>query len=141
MIWWFWIIFGLGLLILELFLPSGFFIFFFGVGALVTGLLVGLGLIADPGVQWALCTAVSIVLALIFRRFLMGKWRSAASFTNSPEGREVSISETAAAGESGACEYRGTRWDVRNIGEQDLAVGDRAIIERREGFTLLVKKV
>lgn len=141
MIWWYWILFGLGLLILELFLPSGFFIFFFGVGALLTGLLVSLGLELEPGLQWSFCTAVSIILALLFRKFLMGQWVSPNSFSNSPEGREVVISEGAIAGANGSCEYRGSRWTIRNNGEATLAPGDRALVESREGFTLLVKKI
>lgn len=141
MVWWHWVLFGVALLVLELFLPSGFFIFFFGVGALVTGGVVALGFLEDPSLKWAFCTGLSIVLALTCRRFLMGKFNSPASFNASPEGREIVVTEEATPGNNGACEYRGSRWTIRNIGEESLSKGDRAVVERREGFTLLVRKI
>jgi membrane protein implicated in regulation of membrane protease activity len=141
MIWWYWILFGLGLLVLELFLPSGFFIFFFGVGALLTGALVGFIIELDPSLQWAFCSIVSIILALSCRKFLMGKLLSPYSFNNNPEGREVIVSEGVSVGASGSCEFRGSRWTIRNAGDQPLEKGDKAIVERREGLALIVRKV
>ena len=141
MIWWYWILFGFGLLVAELLLPSGFFIFFFGVGALLTGLLVLSGWLSDPGLQWIVCTVTSIALALFFRKFLMGEWAFTGSFNNTPEGKEVVVTEMAQPGGLGACEYRGSRWTIRNKGEGVLATGDRAVVENREGLTLIVRRV
>lgn len=141
MVWWIWILFGLALLVLELFLPSGFFIFFFGVGALITGTLVSFGPEIDPGMQWLFCTVVAVILALTCRRFLMGKLKSPYSFSSSPEGREVVVSEDVAASASGSAEFRGARWTIRNNGAQALIKGDKAIVEGREGLTLIVRKV
>ena len=48
---WMWIALGLVLAAIELATPSGFFIIFFGLGALIVGLLVGLQAFR-PLAQW-----------------------------------------------------------------------------------------
>ena len=40
MVWWLWVVVGLGLLAFEMAMPGGFFALFFGVGALLVGGLV-----------------------------------------------------------------------------------------------------
>src|SRR3989304_4674160 len=52
MTWWLWVILGFALMGLELFTPVGFYFLFFGVGALVVGLLVGLGLAGPTWMVW-----------------------------------------------------------------------------------------
>jgi len=69
--WWIWILGGLALLALELLTPGGFFIIFFGIGALVVGLLTGLGVIEAGWLEWLLFSAVSIVSLLVFRKPLL----------------------------------------------------------------------
>ena len=45
--WWMWLAGGLALVVAELATPSGFFIIFFGLGALTVGVLGGLGMAVD----------------------------------------------------------------------------------------------
>src|SRR4051812_34241543 len=45
--WWVWLIAGVVLMVAELLLPSGFFLFLFGVGAVVTALLAATGLLSS----------------------------------------------------------------------------------------------
>ena len=65
--WWHWLLGGLGLVLLELVVPS-FFIIWFGLGAL----LVGLGMLALPGLsltaQIALWIVASVVMVLLWFR-------------------------------------------------------------------------
>src|SRR6185369_12881449 len=70
MTWWMWVLAGLALFAFELLTPGGFFVIFFGVGALVVGLLSGLGLIYGP-VEWLVFSGVSIVSLLLFRKPLL----------------------------------------------------------------------
>jgi membrane protein implicated in regulation of membrane protease activity len=49
--WWLWLVAGFVLLVLELVTPSGFFIMFFGVGALVAGALAATGLVTNAGLH------------------------------------------------------------------------------------------
>ena len=39
--WWLWILLGLLLFLAELTTPGGFYILFFGIGAVIVGILVG----------------------------------------------------------------------------------------------------
>jgi membrane protein implicated in regulation of membrane protease activity len=52
MAWWLWLLGGIALLGVEVLTPGGFYVMFFGVGALVVGLLVGLQAGGPPWVQW-----------------------------------------------------------------------------------------
>ena len=65
MTWWMWIAGGLALMVLELAAPSGFFMMFFGLGAL-TGALTAAG-IASGGAQWLLFAVASLGYLLLFR--------------------------------------------------------------------------
>ncbi len=71
--WWLWLLFGFGLLLLELITPGGFYIFFFGVGAVLVGLLAALGLAGPPWVQWLLFGVISGGGLLVFRKPLQSR--------------------------------------------------------------------
>ena len=73
--WWMWAALGLVLAGMELFAPGGFFIMFFGVGALATALTLALTDLAAVW-QWLLFTAVSVVSLLVFRRRLLDRMRA-----------------------------------------------------------------
>lgn len=78
LVWWQWMVLGLGLGLLELFVPS-FFIIWFGLGAL----LVGVALLAVPGMAFSaqilLWTAASVAMTVLWFQVLRkdgGKTRS-----------------------------------------------------------------
>ncbi|MDR1662421.1 MAG: NfeD family protein [Azoarcus sp.] len=66
--WWFWIVGGIALILLELAIPS-FFVIWFGLGAL----LVGLALLLAPGLplsgQLLLWAAASTVMTILWFRY------------------------------------------------------------------------
>jgi membrane protein implicated in regulation of membrane protease activity len=62
-----WFLVGLVLLISELALP-GFVIVFFGVGAWITGLLVGVGLLSSFNAQILVFLISSVLTLALFRR-------------------------------------------------------------------------
>ena len=66
--WWMWLAGGFVLLLVELATPSGFFIMFFGVGAILTGVLTSLNLLSGAVPQWFTFTVLS-VLALLLQGF------------------------------------------------------------------------
>lgn len=139
MAWWLWILFGLFLLVLELFLPTGFFVFLIGIGAVVTGLIVSTELAGPLWLHWLLFVAVSSALLMYVRRFMMGRADSAAKEVDrGPQGQVVVISSDIAPGGTGSAELRGSTWSVRNDGQQPLKAGDRCIVERVEGILLIV---
>ena len=65
MTWWLWAFLGLFLLGGELVTPGGFYMLFFGIGALGVGALVGLDVIQSEWVSWLLFSAFSIGSLLI----------------------------------------------------------------------------
>ena len=71
MVWWHWMVLGLFLTALELVAPGSFFIIFFGVAALIVGLLDLLGLAGPVWVQWLLFSIVSVAALVFFRNPLL----------------------------------------------------------------------
>ncbi len=65
--WWHWVILGIGLMIAELAIPS-FFIFWFGLGAVLVSLLM----LIDPALgltaQWTTWSIASIAMVLLWFR-------------------------------------------------------------------------
>lgn len=70
--WWYWIIAGFCLIGLELIIPS-FTISWFGLGALVVGVLSGLWPGIPPAVQIALWFIVSVSFTLLWFKYLKPK--------------------------------------------------------------------
>jgi|SRR5712671_3960916 len=142
MTWWLWILLGLVLLGLELSTPGGFFIAFFGAGALVVGILTGTGLIGPVWLQWLLYSILSIVFLLLFRRPLL-EWMKRREPKQPPvdaiEGETAILTEDLAAGGVARAELRGTSWTVRSRESRALARGQRCRVERVDGLMLWVK--
>jgi inner membrane protein len=140
MSWWVWILVGLGLLGFEMLTPGGFFVLFFGLGALVVGALAGLGLTEPVWLQWLLFSLLSVGSLLIFRRRLL-------AWLQSPEGAAVGtlvgdvavLLDDLPPGAVGKAELRGTAWSVRHDGTETLPRGRRCRVERVDGLMLSVR--
>ena len=52
--WWMWVVGGLVLFILEVWTPTGFFLTFFGIGAILVGALARIGAVESDWMQWLL---------------------------------------------------------------------------------------
>jgi membrane protein implicated in regulation of membrane protease activity len=140
MSWWVWLIVGLGLLGFEMLTPGGFFVLFFGLGALVVGALAGLGLTEPLLLQWLLFSLLSVGSLLLFRRRLL-------AWLQSPEGAAVGtlvgdvavLLDDLPPGAVGKAELRGTAWSVRHDGTETLPRGRRCRVERVDGLMLSVR--
>jgi membrane protein implicated in regulation of membrane protease activity len=138
--WWIWLLIGLMLFLAELVTPGGFYIIFFGVGALIVGVLAGLEAAGPPWFQYVLFSVVSVVALWLFREKLLQLTRPASS-----EGVDNLVGETAVSLEDipvngiGKAEMRGTSWSARNIGDKPLARGQRSRVERVEGLTIFIR--
>jgi inner membrane protein len=141
--WWLWLILGLLLLAVELFTPGGFFLLFFGIGAIVTGAVGALGVPPADSlpVQIVLFLVVSLAGLLLFRNALT------ARFARRPLGGEVdSLAQSDAiaqedipANATGKVELRGASWTARNAGPEAIIRGQRCTVERVDGLTLWVR--
>ena len=139
--WWIWTAFGLALAGIELFTPGGFFVMFFGIGALATGLVVAIAELA-PAWQWLLFTTVSVVSLLVFRRPLVEYMRTG---DRGKAQVDALTSEIAVAAEDiapqaiGQVELRGSAWSARNTGAVLVAKGQRCRIDRVDGLVLGIR--
>jgi membrane protein implicated in regulation of membrane protease activity len=136
MLWWFWIILGLGLAALELATSGGFFVIFFGVGALVVGALVLLGAVNAVWVQWLLFPIVALVTLRLFRQPLLGYMRVNERDVDSLVGEIAVASGDIAPGTHGRAELRGSSWNARNVDTATLAAGQRCRVVAVQGLML-----
>ena len=144
MSWWIWILAGIALLAFEVMVPGGIILLFFGVAAIVVGLLVAIGIGGPAWFQAALFSVFSVVSLLtlrgpILKRMKASSWH--ADKIDTLRGQKVLLIDDLAPGGEGQAELRGTAWIARNIGEQPLAGGQQGVVERVEGVKLLVRGI
>jgi membrane protein implicated in regulation of membrane protease activity len=138
MSWWLWVLFGIGLLVVEMLTPGGLFALFFGVGALATALLAAVG--APATAQWLVFTAASVILLATLRRTLQERLRGrAAAPVDSLVGEEAVLLGDVAAGGEGKAELRGVPWRARVASGIALRAGQRCRVERVDGLTLWLR--
>ena len=141
MLWWVWILLGFLLLLAELLTPGGLYLLFFGVAAIIVGLLAGLNLIGPPWMQWLMFSILSVVALSLFRRPLLKRLRPATLGieVDSLVGQTAIALEDMAVDAVGRAELRGSAWSARNVGRDSLTRGQRCTVERVDGLMLFVK--
>lgn len=138
--WWIWILLGLLLFVAELTTPGGFYILFFGVGAVIVGILVGFKAAGPAWFQFILFSAVSVLCLWLFRERLLQLTRGRPSESvDSLVGETAVVLEDISINGVGKAEMRGTPWNTRNIGGSPLTRGERCKVERVEGLTIFVR--
>jgi membrane protein implicated in regulation of membrane protease activity len=134
--WWMWLIAGGALLVLEIVTPGGFYFLFFGIGAIIVGVLSGLGLAGPAWMEWLLFAILSIVALAFFRRPLLQKLKTPDHEVDSMVGEHAVALATIAVAGMGKVELRGSVWNARNIGDSVIAIGQRCVVERIDGLVL-----
>lgn len=139
--WWAWLLLGLILFALEAMTGGGMFLLFFGVGAVVVGLLDLVGLDLSSVVQGLVFVAISVVSMLLFRKPLLARFQR-----HMPLGKvDNLVGEVAKALQDigvdgiGTAELRGASWNAHNVGDAPIAKAARCRVERIEGLTLHVR--
>jgi membrane protein implicated in regulation of membrane protease activity len=129
--WWHWVVGGLLLLVIELATPSGFFIMFFGLGALTVGVLMRADLVTDPPLQWLLFSGFSLLYLALFRRRVQGRLEQPdTSHIDSLVGDLALPQHRIEAGGVGRVEVRGAGWTARNLAESAVEPGQRCRVSR-----------
>jgi membrane protein implicated in regulation of membrane protease activity len=133
-------ILGAVLLCVELFaVDAQFYLVFLGLSAAIVGFAALFG-ISDPAWgQWLAFAVLSLFFFFTFRRTLYQKIRAGGeTYRDSIAGDSVRIPEDLAPGSDGRIDYRGTKWNVRNVGSAAIAGGSRATVVKVDGLTLHV---
>lgn len=139
--WWGWMVIGAILLGAELFvIEADFYLVFFGLSALLTGL----GVLALPEVppwsQWLIFAGLALISMLFFRKRVYRRLR--ATVPDMPDdltGESVRVPQAVAPGESCRLDYRGTTWSARNEGSRPIAAGAAARVLGTHGITLRIE--
>lgn len=139
--WWMWLVVGIALLGIEVLTPGGFFIFFFGAGAIAVGLLALIGWQPGVPVQGLVFLALSVASLLVFRKPLMEKFQRSIpqEQVDSLVGETAVALEEIPAGGMGKAELRGSSWSARNLGDTPILLKQRVRVERIDGLTLDVR--
>jgi membrane protein implicated in regulation of membrane protease activity len=140
MAWWLWVLGGLLLLVAEVATPGGYFVIFFGAGAILVGAATALGWSGPAWAQWLAFSVLSVALLAVFRRPLMRRFNlNTSKPVDRLENESAVVTEAVAPGGLGKAELRGTQWAARTGGSATLAPGQRCRVERVEGLTLWVR--
>jgi membrane protein implicated in regulation of membrane protease activity len=123
--WWVWLALGLVLLVIEMATPSGFFLLFFGLGALLVGTLSRLGVGGPPWVQWLIFTVSSVTFTLLFRGRLRQRMHQPTGIVDSMIGELAIPRERILPEGFGGIEVRGAHWRGRNEASVPVEPGQR----------------
>ena len=138
---WIWIGLGVALIAFEFAIP-GLVAVFFGVGAILTGLLVALGVLDSPPAQ-VLFWVVSSGVAFFTLREQVRRWFPAFERYKPPTGeddligKEVEVIEAITEAEPGRVRFQGSSWKAI-CRSGPVAAGLRVKITGRDNLVLYV---
>jgi membrane protein implicated in regulation of membrane protease activity len=137
-LWWHWLVVGLVLVVSELATPGGFYIIFFGIGALAVGVLSAFDLAGPLWTQLLLFSVISVVSITLFRGRMLRTFQPEKQMPSVDVlTAEIAVAaEDIAPGAMGRVELRGTAWSARNDAHVILARGARCRVTRVDGLTL-----
>ena len=132
-----WLAGGFVLLVLELVTPSGFYIMFFGVGAVLTGVVASTGAVSGLAAQWLTFTIISVASLLLFRGKIQARVEPVSRPPIDSLVGEIAHPVTAMApGAVGRVSLRGSDWEARNEGLTPLGANQRCRVTRVSGLQL-----
>lgn len=139
-----WIIAGLLLIVVDLFVPTGGVAFFLGLGSIVNAYLIHTGLYDSLWKAFAGWAILSTLLLLVIGGLLMRfvDKRRVKDTVNDVEpysGDIVEVIEAIDPNNKGRVRFQGAGWTAISK-EDQLAIGDKAKIVVRENTTLIVQK-
>jgi membrane protein implicated in regulation of membrane protease activity len=141
MTWWAWMILGAVILGAELFaVDAQFYLVFLGVSAALVGLATLLGVQLPEWGQWLAFAVVSMFFFFTFRKALYEKIRGGGEgYQQRYVGEVVEVADEIASGGRGRAQYRGSDWNILNIGDAPISAGSHAKVVEVDGLTLKVE--
>jgi membrane protein implicated in regulation of membrane protease activity len=137
--WWGWLIAGVALLGIEMFvIDAQFYLVFLGASAALVGLLGLAGVTLPEWGEWLSFAALAIVTMIAFRRRLyeLVRRQDAPVQERVTTGDRVVVPTRLEPGQSCRVDYRGSSWTARNAGGKTIEAGSEASISHVEGLTL-----
>jgi membrane protein implicated in regulation of membrane protease activity len=141
MAWWAWLVAGLVLFALEAMSAGGFYVVFFGAGAVVVAILDLLGWHVSLLPQGLLFVGISLVALALFRRPLLARFQKGIPThkVDSLAGQMAKALEDIPVGGRGTAELRGSSWSAQNVGTILIPRDARCHVDRVEGLTLYLR--
>jgi membrane protein implicated in regulation of membrane protease activity len=142
MTWWIWLIAGIGLLAIEMFLiDAEFYLVFVGVSAIIVGVLGVAGVELPQAAQWILFSVLAIVSLLAFRRRIYAMVRNRTGHVQDrvTSGDRVRVPVRLEPGQTCRLDYRGTSWSARNVDARPIVENSEAVISTVDELTLHLK--
>lgn len=140
--WWLWLVVGIGLLGVEMFvIDAQFYLVFLGAAAVSVGLLGLSGVALPDWAQWLTFAVLAIVAMLTFRRRIYELVRSRSGHVEErlTLGDRIVVPVRLEPGQTCRVDYRGSSWTARNSDEQVIEAGREALIAQVDGLTLQLK--
>ena len=140
--WWGWLIVGIGLLAVEMFvIDAQFYLVFIGASAVVVGLLALAGITMPDWGQWLLFAVLAVGAMLAFRRrvYDLVRGKSGPVQERITSGDRVVVPVRLEPGQTCRVEYRGTSWNARNVDVLPIVAGSEAVISKADDLTLHLK--
>ena len=139
-LWWHWLVLGLVLVVAEMAAAGGFYIIFFGIGALTVGVLAGLGFAGPVWMQILLFSAVSVSTLALFRGRMLRAFQPDVQLPtiDALVGEVAIATEDLAPGGVGRVELRGAAWSARNSADVAVTRGARCRVTGVDGLTLYI---
>ena len=136
---WGWLVVGIGLLAVEMFvIDAEFYLVFIGASAALVGLLGLAGVSLPEWAEWLAFAALAIVGMVTFRRRLYERLRRQQAPVDEriTTGDLVLVPTRLEPGQSCRVDYRGSSWSARNTGGHAIEAGTEARISHVDGLTL-----
>ena len=138
--WWGWLVAGIGLLAVEMFvIDAQFYLVFVGVSAIIVGVLAWAGVLAPEWSQWLVFSVVALASMFTFRSrvYALVRGRGAGGVQERiTPGDKVLVPVRLEPGHTCRVDYRGSTWTARNIDRTPIEAGSEALISRAEDLTL-----
>ncbi len=128
---------ALGCLLMAAEMLSGTFVLLcIGMGALITGLLLSLGLDLEFNTQLIVAALSSALSLWLLRKPLLDKFGKSAGFEEHA-GQKVKVLSW--SGQEGRVRYRGSDWTAKSAEAMECSTQTELEIERVDGLTLWVR--
>jgi membrane protein implicated in regulation of membrane protease activity len=137
---WIWLVLGLGLVALELFVPSGFYLFILGISAIVVGAMAALGLVTAWGAQSLIFSLMAVGVWLGLGERLRKRFFKRSAHPGEVVGRIITVPADITPGQHGSGELWGVQWRLENVDSVTIPAGHEVVVTGAEGITLRVKR-